>query len=814
MRQEFILSLFFISLLSLGNFAYAYPAINNLTVQSQEIWLGETETIFLNCTDDNGSAISGVYADISTSTALFPGNSFIPDANSTYYLTISTAESSNFNKAGTFDVIAYCENELGESVNSSISFTVSNLSIEISSIASPIYIGDMAEISIFVKKDGNTITSNDVSFSISMNGEVISFASQPYYDFEKGWVLRFETDALLSNTYTLSISADYSGAEVSIDTAVDIMPPLYFSIIDVDKDWVSSGDTITATLKATYRGIPITILEDYISVRLDSTKVNVFDISSSSASNAYDLEFELPSLSAGRHKIKVDFDDSTYTAQDSENIIYVISASGVIFSDTGNHKVDIRFDSGSLTKDVRTDISGKYSISFPPDTYDIQVEDNFAVLDIFDADIDNFDDPIKYQSLPATHVSGISGEGVFYYAIASELDYHSADIRIKYDSAKINDISSIKVYVCNSWNTGNMKCSSEWIIISSVIDSLRKTATITDAVLDAAYIVGNRDSLSLGAALEKTSYNVNEDIIMTGLSQDSAKDIVPDAILNASIEATSITASSVSDSKGLFSFKINNPGVEGNYTLLVKLSKDPYISSQKQIDFEIVKSKDLSVVSPDTVKLNPGESSEVQFLVINTGEADLPNISISLKNIPDSYYQMIYPETINILKESEEIPVIVYFVIPENATAGITSASFEISGAGFSKEYSFVMNILPLKNESIDTVSISSDTSETILSFDIFPSIGMPTGQSLFMIAQGEAMSLAAFAFISISTALLFRRRRLINIYSQELRKINRQMIFDIRNNMFQTRKTKQSMASRKEKRPVKTQKRSKVLKN
>ncbi|MCK5452382.1 MAG: hypothetical protein KAI51_03015, partial [Candidatus Aenigmarchaeota archaeon] len=75
-------------------------------------------------------------------------------------------------------------------------------------------------------------------------------------------------------------------------------------------------------------------------------------------------------------------------------------------------------------------------------------------------------------------------------------------------------------------------------------------------------------------------------------------------------------------------------------------------------------------------------------------------------------------------------------------------------------------------------------------------------------------MSLAVFAFISISTALLFRRRRLINTYNQGLRKLNRQMIFDIRNHMFQTIKTKQSMASRKEKKSVKIQKRKKVLKN
>ncbi len=796
MRLGGCIFLIFMSLLSLGNCVSAVPALNDLSVSDPEIWLGDTEIIFVNCTDDNYT-ISDVSADISTSSALFPGNSFLLDADGIYYLPISTSAQSNFNKVGIFDVTVYCQNENGDSVNSSISFTVSNLSIEISSMSSSVYIGDIAEINLFVKKDGSSISpisSNVIDLEVSVDGVALSLLPQPYYDSEKGWVLRYATDTFAVGTHTFSIVANYSGSVVEATKDVSVYDSVDFSIVDVDASWMSTDDTVTVSVKATEYGNPIVVDESQISVRIGSTTVSSFEILASSASDAYDIIFTAPSLSSGEHTLKVYLDYGNESLYDSENVIYVIPVSGVIFIETDNtHAVDLKFKSDDITKDVRTDNKGKYLFSFPPDDYDIEIEDSFFTLDIYDVEIDEFDDAIKYQYLPTSCVVGISGVGISYYGIASELDHDSVSLKLKYNSG-INDISSIETYVCTDWDTGNKKCISEWNVIDSEIDSLRKTATISDAVLNAAYIIGNIDSLNVAGTIEKEIYNINEDIKITGLSQDSAKNVISGVTFDAYIDGTSISASEVSDSKGLFSFSISNPKVEGNYTLIINASKDPFISSQKTIDFEVLKRKDVAIVGPDTIRMYPGDSSEVEFLVINTGESVLSNLSLSLNGVSSNYYQMIYPDNILNLGESEEISVVVYFDIPLNASKEMISSSFELSGSGISKKQNFVMNVLAPKNDSLAAVASSSsessmsDNSEKFFSLDRLSPFGMPTGNSIALLASGEAISVFLFAMLSFSTAFLFRKRRLTNVYSNKLRDSNRLLIFEIRKHMFKVK--------------------------
>ena len=790
----------FIFLLSFGNIVCAVPIFNDISVQDPEIWLGETETIFVNCTDGN-STISDVYADISTSTALFPGNYFMEDSEGIYYLPISTAQHSNFNKVGLFDVIVYCQNNLGESVNSSISFTVSNLSLEISSITSPIYVGDDVEIDdveidVFLKKDGNPITNN-VSLNLFMGTDPVS--TQPYYDrVDNGWVLGFSTDTFAAGTYTFSIVANYLGSEISVTEDVSISDPVDFSIVDVSNTMISHDDTITVSIKATDHGNPVSIDEDMISVRISSTDASISDVLQSSTSNVYNVIFTAPTLPFGEYNLKVYFNHEGHSSYDYESIIYVIPVSGEIFSETDNkYPVDIKFSSDDINKAVKTDNYGKYSTSFPPDTYDLEVKDDLSVLEIYNVDIDNFDDAIKYQPLPLSRVDGISGRGIFYYAIASDIDYNSARLKIKYDPTKINDVNSIEAYICKEWDAGNKRCLSEWDVIASDIDSLRKTATINSAVLNAAYTIGNIDSLITGATIEKETYNINENIKITGLCQDSAKDIVSGAVLDAFIEDTSITASSISDSKGLFSFSINNPKVEGNYTIIINTSKDPYIFSQKTINFEVVKRKEVSIMSPETIRMYPGESSEAEFLVINTGEADLSNLSISLNEIPPNYYQMIYPEMIDILKKSSEISVLIYFDIPHNASEEMFSSSFELSGPLYFKKQDFVINILAPKNDSAymsSDLSTLSDPSNESTVFDKLLSIDMPTGNSISFIASGEVIPAVLFAILSFSTAFLFRRRKLANAYDADLRKSNRLLIFDIKRHILKLNTKKPDM--------------------
>ncbi|NOQ55834.1 MAG: hypothetical protein GQ477_03425 [Nanohaloarchaea archaeon] len=795
------------SLLSLGNVVYAVPAFNDVSVQTPEIWLGESETIFVNCSDDN-STISNVYADISTASALFPGNSFVQDADGLHYLVISTEAQSNFNKVGLFDVIVYCENELGDSVNTSVSFTVSNLSIEISSMESSIYIGDITEVDVFLRKDGNSITSDDISFKVFKGDSEVVLLPQPYYDFEKGWVLKFSTDTFSSGSDIFSIAANYSGSEISFGKVVNVYDPVDFSILDVDDELVTFDEIITVMVKATDRGDSINIDENQISVRIGSTSVSVSEVLSASASGAYDIIFTAPSLSFGKQTLKVYFEYGNYSLSDSESVVYVIPASGVLFSDTDNkHVVDMKFSSDDFSTDVRTDNDGKYSLSFPPETYDVQLKDDFSTLDIYDVEIDEFDDAIKYQSLSSTSVIGVSGQGIFYYAIAPELDYGYASLKIRYDPTKINDIYSMETYICNEWDTGNKRCGSEWAAIDSEVDSLRKTATVDDAALNAAYIVGNKDTLNVGATIDKEIYNIKEDIKITGLSQDSTRIIVSDVMVSASIAGTSISASAVSDTKGLFSFSIQNPRQEGNYTLAVNMSKDPFISAQKIINFEVVKKKEVAIVAPDTIRLSSGESTEVEFLIINTGESDLSDLSISLANIPLSYYQMIYPDNIDTLKESSEVSAVVYFDIPDNASKEMISSSFELTGSDFSKKQNFVLNILLPKNDSLDASSVSSTVSDSLTKvsvLDKISSIGMPTGNSIYLMASSEVLSVAIFTILTFSTALFFRKRRLVNAYNVKLRESNRLLIFNIKEHVFGIKKQKSYVNPKRDRKSLK----------
>jgi len=103
MKIRVLQASFLMALIFLTTGGYAFPAINNLSVQEPALWLGETETIFLNCTDDNSTGLAAPYADITTSTAIFPNNPFTLDSNGQYYLAISTAQPSNFYKIGAFN---------------------------------------------------------------------------------------------------------------------------------------------------------------------------------------------------------------------------------------------------------------------------------------------------------------------------------------------------------------------------------------------------------------------------------------------------------------------------------------------------------------------------------------------------------------------------------------------------------------------------------------------------------------------------------------------------------------------------------------
>ena len=785
---------FFMAVLILASGSYAIPVINNLSVQEPNLWLGESETIFLNCTDDNSTALAVPYADITTSTAIFPDNQFTLDSDGNYFLAISTAQLSNFNILGTFNATVYCKNTAEETVNGSVSFTVSNLSMEINKVTSPVYLGDVEEINLFVRKNGNTITS-DIDFNVTLNGAKITLPSPPYYDFAKGWILRFSTAGQTAGIKTLSISAGYGRASITASSEIRAATAIEFSSSGIDKTWLSSNDEATVQLKATERGNPIQIKKEQIVVQVDSTNANIIDITPALA-GAYAVKFSAPSMSSGSHNLKAVFSYNNFSDSYSKTVYYVIPVSGNIFvAAEKSAQVQLKFTSSDTDKTVKVDGSGAYSVLLPPAKYTIQISDGIPTLEIDGANIANFDDGIKYQPVVSGTVAGIQGAGIYYYGATFE--YSGAHLKLPYDQSKINDESLLQAYMCDNWNSGKKSCTSDWKVIDSKVDTIRKIATIDITALNAAYMIGSPDNTWVEARAEKDTYGLNEKIKITGISLDDAKNMLPDASITVSVNGLTITASAQSSAQGIFSIELDNPGAEGTYPVTVSVSKAPYIASQKQINFTVVKNADIIIAGPDTIRMSPGDKSDVQFRIINVGEADLNGLKLSIKGMPSNYYQIMPLDTVDLVKAGAEKSVSVHFEIPDDAAKATFGASIEASQGDFVRTLNFALSVLPSTNVSSSVIIIQTPEpvkknadSSSNSSF----SLGMPTAFATFFAAESDLTYVIAFAAISFSTALLLRKRRLLsNKYSVNGKKsANRNILFDLKNKVTESERTRE----------------------
>lgn len=781
---------------------YAFPIINNISLQEPNLWLGETETIFLNCTDDNSTALAPPYADITTTTAIFPNNLFTVDSNGNYYLAIPTTQTSNFYKTGVFNATVFCKNALNESANRSIFFTVSNLSMNVNKITSPIYIGDIEEANVFVKKDSGVVRS-DIAFGVSLNGANVALLAQPYYDFAAGWILRFSTAGQTAGIKTLSISANYGRITISSASELQIFNSIESSFLSVDKTWVSANDAITVQLKAIERGNPVEIKKEYLAIQMDSTSASITEITPATG-GVYNVKFNAPSMPAGAHTLKIAFNYNNFSNSYSKSILYTIPVSGNIFLATEKStQVQLKFISGNANVvTVKVDGNGAYSTLLPPAKYTIQITDGTPMLEIFDANIDTnineFDFGIKYQPIVSGTVSGIQGAGIYYYGAA--FDYSDAHLKLPYDQSKINDESLLSAYICENWNSGKKACMTDWKTINSKIDTVRKVANIDSAELNAAYIIGSPDGASVEASAEKDIYALNEKIKITGIALNGAKNTLPEASITISLSGLPIIASGKSNAQGIFSLELDSPGAEGTYTATVIVSKTPYISSQKQVAFTVVKTSDLAIMGPDTIRMKPGDTTDVQFRLINVGEADLNDMKLSIKGLPTNYYRIMPSDTVEQVKADAEKSVSVHFEIPDDAAKATFGASIEASKGDFVRLQNFALTVLPSANDSSSVIITQTEaplgeesTNSTTSAF----SLGMPTAFSTFFAAQSDLVYVAAFAAISFSTALALRKRRLASKkYSVNgKRSVHRNMIFEIKNKISESDRAREKKA-------------------
>lgn len=775
-ERALFLASFLLLALSLLPESYAAPAISNLAAGEANLWLGEGASISLGCTQDaNSSAnIIRVYSVISGPGIILPEMNFSA-SGSAYSLSVPQ---SYLDRAGIFNTTVFCIDSAGENASESVAFSVSNISSEVKSAATPLYSGDVAEIGYLVKKDGIALVSG-VSFEAAIDGQSISLLQAPAFDTTKGWMLKFSTSSLAAGNHSFSVSAKYGRASTAGSAKIEIRPSAEFSVLNIDRTEVQSGNEIIASVKATDRGSPVAITAAQISARVDSAEAKISGISQA-ASGIYDVKIVAPPFASGTRRLAISFNYGNFSASYAKNITYVVPVSGKIAGADGKGvPAQILFKSSALEKSLNADNTGAYSAYLPPGAYNITVSHDGSMFGVDDASIDGFDDSIKYQYISNLDIAGIKEAGIYVYEVA--LDYSAAHIRMKYDEGKVSDESKLKVYECSNWNSGRRECVSGWREIPASIDMIKNAAKADVPVLH-AYAIGTEDTVGAEANLDKAEYILGEKMKLAGIVRDSGASAVAGANITASIEGVAGAASAVSGAGGVFTLELAAPSSEGKFALLIRAEKPPYVFSERRIEFGVAKSRSISIVAPDTIRLRPAESAAAEFTIANLGQADFSDLKVAIKGVPESYYT-ISQATVDSLKSGEEKTVSVNFHIPSDAAKATLGGTIEISG-GYSASKGFGLTISS-QQESTSAAQANATASKS--SADSASSGGgfeMPTGLASLAampVSAGDIYNLALFAVASFSLALLLRRLRLSGYSLKKPENSARNMMFEIK---------------------------------
>jgi len=723
----------------------AEPILSNVSLQPENVWFGENISISLDCYDLTNN-ITKVYGKI-TSPIVSENLAFNPEDNNRYTLKL-TSLYFNPSKPPEYTFSIYCENDNNQTNMTSVNFNVSQLKTTVSSITTPAYLGDVVEMSVSIEKDSSPLYSEDISFNLKLGGQ--NWSKTSFYDIEKNeWTIKFSVPNVLG-TYNLDLEinvnlATYNPKKITLQSSIEVKDAIEFKILSVDKTEVRPNDVVTISLSASERDNNIILSKNYLSFQVGSKTVDPDKITISSAGNYFNAKIEMPDLSPGSYDLKITLNYANYSVTQTKSVDYVMPISGK-FVDLNNKgiNVEIKFLVGDTEKKrLTTDSSGSYSGYIVPGNYTVQLVFPQSTLYLYGIRVSEFNDPIKYYSLDVD-VVGIKSAGLFIYEVA--IPYSSAKILINYDEKKIPSERNILVYKCSEWNSENKVCNTDWEEQAATIDTVRNTVTIETNSLS-AYAIGIKKTLYLDFSSEKNIFNLKEFIKLRGVTRDESGNFVQDVLLSASINGISINASAYSSSNGVFILEFFAPEEEGFYTLSVKAEKSPYLSYNKTWSFQVVKNRKISLVAPDTIRIKKGENQTLQFSVVNTGQADISNLSLSLTGISQDYFSL--QNKIDELKIGQEIKIPVNFKIPQDASESTLSITFKVSSDEVSNEEIIGLTIF---SENV-TIPVATDQKT-------FPTFRFPTAQIALPLSSNDINYAIVFCVVCVLITYIWKRNR------------------------------------------------------
>ncbi len=736
--------LLFVVLLVFPYLIKASPIISSIEINPTSAWLGEDVFISCECLDDNENyTIDRVYVDISGPNILISDRDLEKD-NNTYFLMI---EEYVLNERGEYMVDFYCINNNSENATGSGSFSISELTSSIEDISpDPAYIGDEIEIDVDVKKDDVSLSSG-INFTVSLNQEEKTLKQYPLYHTEKGWVLKIDAP-MSTGTYDLDILVGYDRTETSDTSVLEIKQPLQFELVSIDKTWVKPKDNITIVFTESYKGGVMDLKEEYLNFWIDGVDCEIRDISRTG--DYFYVKITTPNLSPGTYDFKIRFTYMDFVKDISETINYVVPVSGTI-KDSKDESVyaQLKFKNSDTEKTFITDNGGTYSGNLPPGIYDLEVKFSNSNLLLTDILINEFDDPIRYDhTTEEVEIEGIGVGGVFVYEIA--LTFSEAHIEMKYQDNKILDESKISIYKCENWNFGRRICNTDWEEINGEVDTVRNLAKVNVTSLS-TFVVGYKKDMSVDFNTDKEEYQLDDIIKILGVTEDDDKKPISNVKIKASVTGTSITSSTTSDNSGVFSLEFQGPNKEGNYTLSVEAEKSPYSGTNKTSEIKVFKSKKLSILLSESVKIKQGEKKSIEVSIVNLGQTDFYELSMSLINIPEEYYILSETE-LDRINAGEEKKVMINLIIPHNAMITSYTGKFKVDYDSDSLEEQFLLSIIAGEQNVTENVTEPTPGSR-------FPSISLPTA-NIVLPSMGNVLWVFLIGIPSFSISFWLKKRK------------------------------------------------------
>ncbi|MEM5811685.1 MAG: hypothetical protein QXG91_03030 [Candidatus Aenigmatarchaeota archaeon] len=679
-------ALIILAVLLFFSVSFSFPIIESVELlPSNNIYIGENLTVSVKCIDPN-STISRVYVKIYSNNLIFPTLDLDYSIVENKYK--RTLENSYFDREDTFNVAVYCSNEENEANVTYLTLNVSRISSQII-VENLYYVGDVIEL-IFAPMINNEVVMSDIP-KVYLNNQEKQLKQLPLFRINSGWILKIDAPSL-EGSYELKIISNYNRAIIQGSKIITIKKPFQIEIFNLNNHLAKPKEVLTAYFKASLKGQNVELDKDNVRFFIGDLTLNITEFGKQG--DVYFAKISIPDLTSSSYELKIIINYNGYTVSSSKGISILTPIS--INLPPGTH---IEFLSNSYKFSFVSNNDGVAIGSIVLGNYDVKVWNNKATIILYNANINNTDNPINFREVDI-EVEGFNNAGS--YLFETSLSYERAYLELFYDENKVLDESKVKAFKCNVFNFAIGKCISSWIELNNfTLDTVKNVVRIfTDSL--SLFLVGSEKNLNLEFSFDKQKYALEDLVKFSGYVVDEWNSRMKNINITIEVIGANIKHKTITNNDGVFSGSFIAPNKEGEFTVTVS-AITRFSKLTKNYKLLVERKKEMFIIFPDSVKVSFGKFVEAEITIKNTGQANLTNITIEIEGIPKEYYR-IDNSTIEFLETGKDFNTKVIFELPIKLNESSLLAKIKAVSNEALYEKSFGFSII--KEEQIITARV------------------------------------------------------------------------------------------------------------